>query len=208
MLIDDIRSYVDDVFLVTAARVARVHGTYPLSIMKVYKDNSKPNGWRVTSLSSSKDGEGCYSKESYPTMCKDFQESGYEEDLIGSIYTIPYDGILDQAGDDQGQVLLVGVHVREGGINYSDKKILFYRMEELTGESGERFRDAIKEEYRSDYLAGCGLKQGDVLGKLLALQKFEGDIWGKLCPVYLDANVGGAWGDAFLKEHILPSPFV
>jgi len=207
MLIDIIRNYVDKDLLVTARRVVRVHGTYPLGVIKIIKDDSSPKGWRATSLGSREDGEGCYDKAQFEAMSKDVAAVGDKENVIGVIYIIPYENIKDQYGDDQGNTLLVGIHVREDGKTYSDKKVLFYKTEALQGEKGEEFKDLVRKEYEADYLAGSDYEAGDAVSEILAKQKFEEEVWDGLCPRFLEVSAGGAWGDVMLSEHILPSPF-
>lgn len=203
MIIDQIKSEIEQVLSKTLQKVVRTQGSYPLSLMKVHEDTTSIRGWKMTSISSRKEGEGLYGSKDFLKMKDDSIKALDEEGVIGIVYSIPLTDVKDVHGDPQGDIWVVGVHVKEGGKNYSDTMVSFYSVEELGSGEGGAYKDRMYQEYLNSYLAAQRVGSDDEIEKILAQERFDREAWDSLEPRFKEYTTAGMWGDLYFTDDLL-----
>jgi hypothetical protein len=204
MLIDDVKEYVDTMFMGIARKVIRRNGVCPLALVKVYADEKSPIGFRTTEVGRVEEGSGLYDTEDFGRLKDDIVAAGKEEGVIAVVYALPFED-LESEGVKYGDVLMVGVNAKELGEKFSDKKIVFYKTKPI--EDDKDYIESIMEGYRKDYLIAMDVDKDDFVGCTQAEKEFDENIGPVLEPMYYDVVAGGAWGDLLMSQHVCPSPF-
>ena len=213
--IDVLRNYVDNYMLEIVRRTIRVHGVFPLALLRVKSDETTPSGFSVDALSSDEPGCGMYDTEDYSKLKEDAEEAALDPRVIGLVYVLPFDDVTDEDDNHTGNFLLLGIHVKgvdteEGS---SDARTMSYEIEEIkdTDSAKDLYYEECKSEYLKDYLGHRNIKLENVTAEeeRRVLKEFEETSWKDLKPTYFDIVSHGLWGaiPRDIEGHPVPNPF-
>lgn len=213
--LDNLRSYVDNYMIEVMRRTIRVHGVFPLALVRVKFDDTSPSGFSVDPLSSDEPGCGMYDTEDFETMKLHAVEAANDPKILGLIYVLPFDDVTDEEDNHTGSFLLIGIHVKGADLEQgtSDARMMSFEVDEIQDTDGAKdaYMEERKAEYLKDYLGHRNLKLENLTPgeRERILNSYVETAWKDLKPVYFDIVSQGLWGaiPREIEGHPVPNPF-
>lgn len=216
--IDEIREYVDNYLINIMRRTMRVHGVFPLTLIRFLEDSSYPNGFHIDPISAKTAGHGIYDTEEFETVFKnDIIAAGSNPKVLALVYALPFDDAEDEvSGDHTGPFVFFGIHMRSTdskGVEISDARLMYYKTDKIGADdpSKEMWLNELQDEYLLDYMGKKGIDPSELSEPELdkVREEYVTTSWTNLKPEYYEQITNSLWGAVprDVQEHPIESPF-
>lgn len=216
--IDEVYEYVDTYLINIMRRTMRVHGVFPLTLIRFTEDSNSPNGYHIDPIATNTSGFGIYDTESYESTFKDdIIATASNPKVLAIVYALPFDDVQDETSEEHtGTFVFFGIHMRtpdSKGETISDARLMYYKTEKIgdNDPSKETWLRERQDEYLLDYLGKQGIDPTELSDPELdqLREEFINGSWKDLKPEYYDQVTNSLWGAVprDVQEHPIQSPF-
>lgn len=218
LTIDEIREYVDNYLINIMRRTMRVHGVFPLTMVRFVEDVKHPNGFHIDPISSNTNGFGIYDTEAYETTFKnDISAAASNPNVLAIVYALPFDDAEDEISKDHtGPFVFFGIHMRatdKSGAEISDARLMYYKTEKIGANdpSKDLWISELQDEYLLDYMVKKGIDPDELSEPEIeqVREEYVSTSWEHLKPEYYEQITNSLWGAVprDVQEHPIDSPF-